>query len=251
MISLILRMLAMRATPPWARMSAGTRSNAITDTAPASSAILACSALVTSMMTPPLSISARPIFNFDVPVCTSGSCLRVVQGLQFGFRFHRFGTGFHHLLLFSSYGCWLAQATGPVPSRDYTSGGPSCLSAERKRRPLWRAASITLDNRCTPTSICSAGTSENDSAIGCAPHRRRIGSPVYTRPQRWPPRGGGFWDQAPRAALTATKSPLRMGPGDVGRAMSTESLYQVSRRRRYSRRMRSICRSSRRRRQKW
>ena len=50
----------IRETPPWARMSAGTRSSAITATAPASSAILACSAVTTSMMTPPLSISAMP-----------------------------------------------------------------------------------------------------------------------------------------------------------------------------------------------
>jgi hypothetical protein len=33
----------------------------MTEVAPASSAILACSALVTSMMTPPLSISASPM----------------------------------------------------------------------------------------------------------------------------------------------------------------------------------------------
>src|SRR5262245_24990579 len=51
----------MRATPPSRRMSEGTRSSAITEAAPASSAILACSSLVTSMMTPPLSISARPM----------------------------------------------------------------------------------------------------------------------------------------------------------------------------------------------
>src|SRR5437867_2053975 len=60
-ISWILRTGDMRATPPSFRMSDGTRSRAITDAAPASSAILACSALVTSMMTPPLSISARPM----------------------------------------------------------------------------------------------------------------------------------------------------------------------------------------------
>src|SRR3990170_819764 len=53
MISSILVASAMRATPPSARMSAGTRSRAITAHAPASSAILACSAVVTSMMTPP------------------------------------------------------------------------------------------------------------------------------------------------------------------------------------------------------
>ena len=58
----------IRETPPWARMSAGTRSSAITATAPASSAILACSAVTTSMMTPPLSISAMPRLTRAVPV---------------------------------------------------------------------------------------------------------------------------------------------------------------------------------------
>ena len=56
----------MRATPPSRRMSAGTRSSAMTAAAPASSAIFACSALTTSMITPPLSISARPAFTRNV-----------------------------------------------------------------------------------------------------------------------------------------------------------------------------------------
>src|SRR5919198_3264409 len=67
-ISRILSGSAIRATPPSARMSAGTRSSAITATAPASSAIRACSAVVTSMITPPLSISARPLLTRIVPV---------------------------------------------------------------------------------------------------------------------------------------------------------------------------------------
>src|SRR4051812_34187649 len=58
----------IRDTPPWARMSAGTRSRAITATAPASSAILACSGVTTSMITPPLSISAIPRLTRAVPV---------------------------------------------------------------------------------------------------------------------------------------------------------------------------------------
>ncbi len=58
----------IRATPPWARMSAGTRSSAITATAPASSAIFACSAVTTSMITPPLSMSAMPRLTRAVPV---------------------------------------------------------------------------------------------------------------------------------------------------------------------------------------
>src|SRR6478752_6444324 len=61
----------MRATPPSRRMSAGTRSSAITATAPASSAIFACSGVTTSMMTPPRSISARPRLTRAVPVVRS------------------------------------------------------------------------------------------------------------------------------------------------------------------------------------
>ena len=58
----------MRATPPSRRMSAGTRSSAITAQAPASSAIFACSASTTSMITPPFSISARPLLTRIVPI---------------------------------------------------------------------------------------------------------------------------------------------------------------------------------------
>src|SRR5947209_228698 len=61
----------MRATPPSRRMSAGTRSRAMTATAPASSAILACSGVTTSMITPPRSISARPRLTRSVPVLRS------------------------------------------------------------------------------------------------------------------------------------------------------------------------------------
>src|SRR5580700_4750307 len=63
MISRMILIEAIRATPPSLRISEGTRSRAMTAHAPALSAILACSALVTSMMTPPLSISARPTFT--------------------------------------------------------------------------------------------------------------------------------------------------------------------------------------------
>ena len=58
----------IRDTPPSRRMSAGTRSSAITAHAPASSAILACSGVTTSMMTPPLSISAKPRLTGNEPV---------------------------------------------------------------------------------------------------------------------------------------------------------------------------------------
>ena len=72
-ISAIFVGSAMRATPPAARMSAGTRSSAITAAAPASSAIRAWSAVTTSMITPPLSISARPLFTRKVPVSIDNS----------------------------------------------------------------------------------------------------------------------------------------------------------------------------------
>src|ERR671914_1303662 len=67
-IPLIMVGSLIRATPPSRRMSAGTRSNAITAAAPASSAIFACSGVTTSMITPPLSISARPALTLKVPV---------------------------------------------------------------------------------------------------------------------------------------------------------------------------------------
>src|SRR3954467_4336798 len=74
-ISRILVGSAMRATPPSDRMSAGTRSSAITAQAPASSAIRACSAVVTSMITPPFSISARPLLTLIVPMSLMASIL--------------------------------------------------------------------------------------------------------------------------------------------------------------------------------
>ena len=69
MISRMILGEAMRATPPSARICAGTRSRAMTETAPARSAISACLAVVTSMMTPPLSISARPVLRRRLVVC--------------------------------------------------------------------------------------------------------------------------------------------------------------------------------------
>src|SRR5438445_8646395 len=73
LIASIIAGSLMRATPPSRRMSAGTRSSAITATAPASSAILACSGVTTSMITPPLSISANPRLTRSVPVVRGAS----------------------------------------------------------------------------------------------------------------------------------------------------------------------------------
>src|SRR5918999_23773 len=68
LISLMSRGSLMRATPPNLRISEGTRSSAITATAPASSAMRAWSAVTTSMITPPESIRARPTFVAQVLV---------------------------------------------------------------------------------------------------------------------------------------------------------------------------------------
>ena len=79
MIPSIMSGSLILATPPWARMSAGTRSSAITATAPASSAIFAWSGVTTSMITPPLSISAMPRLTRAVPG-RGGACPRGRRG---------------------------------------------------------------------------------------------------------------------------------------------------------------------------
>src|SRR5947209_8856924 len=75
----------IRATPPSRRISAGTRSSAMTAAAPASSATFACSGVTTSMITPPLSISASPALT--VNVASSRGCLSLsLIGTEFSDR---------------------------------------------------------------------------------------------------------------------------------------------------------------------
>ncbi len=75
-IDLIIAGSDIRATPPSRRMSAGTRSSAMTAAAPAASAIRACSASTTSMITPPCSIVARPVFVRKVASSLTSEILR-------------------------------------------------------------------------------------------------------------------------------------------------------------------------------
>src|SRR2546428_1114603 len=101
MISRIFEIGAMRATPPSLRISEGTRSSAITAVAPACSAINACSALVTSIMTPPFSISAKPTFNRNVssilsPRDTPRSDMRLSNHRRRGLRAPGRPGSFHH-----------------------------------------------------------------------------------------------------------------------------------------------------------
>src|SRR5271157_2254310 len=81
MIPSIMSGSLIRATPPAARMSDGTRSNAMTAQAPASSAILACSGVTTSMMTPPLSIWASPFLVAQVEV---SAVIGAIQSFNLG-----------------------------------------------------------------------------------------------------------------------------------------------------------------------
>src|SRR3954453_2532490 len=135
MIPMIISGSDMRATPPAARISDGTRSSAITATAPASSAILAWSGVTTSMMTPPLSIWARPFLVAQVDVSTvmwGEFLLMVALGSPAGS-----GPGV------------LARSSRPSParSRDYRTSAREVQSAGFRRafaadagRCLWSEA---------------------------------------------------------------------------------------------------------------
>src|SRR6266550_4352299 len=74
-----------------ARMSAGTLSSGMTATAPASSAIRACSAVVTSMITPPFSISARPLLTRIVPISVTRAILLEARAHEILLRGSRLG----------------------------------------------------------------------------------------------------------------------------------------------------------------
>ncbi len=67
MICSIMAGSAILATPPIFLISAGTAWSAMTATAPACSAITACSDVVTSMITPPFCILAKPRLSSSVP----------------------------------------------------------------------------------------------------------------------------------------------------------------------------------------
>src|SRR3990172_911119 len=102
----------IRATPPWARMSAGTRSSAITAHAPASSAILAWSAVTTSMITPPFNICASPFLILKEPVSCSIQppllpdkfSLILPRGEEVDGSWHREGST-DHILISGKIGC--------------------------------------------------------------------------------------------------------------------------------------------------
>ena len=116
----------IRATPPSRRMSAGTRSSAITAHAPASSAILACSAVTTSMMTPPFSISARPRLTGNDPVRAGAD--RVLRPSE------RWSSDFGEVMVSR------LEAVRPPPAGVAGTGGPPPSGGRRRRQLDERAA---------------------------------------------------------------------------------------------------------------
>ena len=131
----------IRETPPWARMSAGTRSSAITATAPASSAIFACSAVTTSMITPPLSISAMPRLTRAVPVPGASAVLSGVLSA-----------------MPQSYG-----RPGRAPTRR-TAGGTAGV-ATRERLPAYHQDPLDDRDRCWPAASTQSATLEQDRQV--------------------------------------------------------------------------------------
>src|SRR3989475_8463023 len=84
MIDLISSGSDMRATPPSLRMSAGTRSRAMTAQAPASWAMRAWSGVTTSMITPPFSLWCRPALTLKLPFTPSFPLLEPLRSATFG-----------------------------------------------------------------------------------------------------------------------------------------------------------------------
>src|SRR5215469_11285712 len=118
---------AIRATPPAALMSAGTRSRAITAHAPASSAILACSGVTTSMITPPFSISANPALTVKVPL---------------------FGPSFGSDLAIEVDHNWAMERSKRAKEARGAEPNHGSTTARRRRAPLGAAAlRIELDRR--------------------------------------------------------------------------------------------------------
>src|SRR5262245_9675805 len=180
-ISLILLTGDIRATPPSRRISEGTRSSAMTAAAPASSAIFACSWLVTSMMTPPLSISASPM------------CLRSAMRSPFSSDMCGLLLALYH---------WNRRALHPIPVAEpaargfYRLGQPPDTLIDpagrhrRERQPQGLPATAVHEERRTG--------GERDAALDRLRQERTC---VHSGRQR---------DQQREAAV-------RLGPGDLGR----------------------------------
>src|ERR1039458_2787036 len=140
MISRITFGEAMRATPPSARICAGTRSSAITATAPARSAISACFAVVTPMITPPFSISARPVFKRRLVVLFPLFCDMGLLSSWSSFQFYSasMNRGTPGELWLARRCCvrWPNAELLPPPSQHRACRGPRCARLGRARAPV-------------------------------------------------------------------------------------------------------------------
>src|SRR5690349_22084018 len=222
----------MRATPPSRRMSAGTRSSAMTETAPAFSAIAACSALTTSMMTPPRNISARPRFTRAVPVLRSSAIgpvyrrlLRRPSGLPLARRRRRCRRG--HVDRSAD-----RQQLDPRPTReqlDRLPSGVDVLGGLLLRRPR-PVAPHDLPVREDPRVTLTDGLALGGGVAGATPVVRELHDHVRRGDLRT---GGG----RERRRAVAPFPRARRGIIRVGRVVRSDKPDVQSRRRITGRRL--------------
>src|ERR1017187_2925192 len=139
MISRITFGEAMRATPPSARICAGTRSSAITAAAPAVSAISACFAVVTSMITPPFSISGRPVFKRRLVVLFPLFCDMGLLSSWLHSILQRVDESRYPGELWLARSCcvrWQTAELSIPPSQHRACRGPRCARLGRARAPV-------------------------------------------------------------------------------------------------------------------
>src|SRR5213592_42978 len=209
----------MRATPPWTRMSAGTRSSAITATAPDASAIFACSALTTSMITPPLSISARPLLTRIVPYSAMG---RVYPGLSL--QTPRGGVG-----LVALGGDRPDEYGVPVRAHDVRDVRPEPLRSVRLERVLGRADGVGVCRERDRQDVARRRGCSKATVVGKAgdePDLGRLrgdaGEPVFRETRRCELRGEGL--RVADAAARCEQRQEEQDPEPAGHAATVAAL---------------------------
>ncbi len=193
----------MRATPPSRRMSAGTRSSAITATAPESSATRACSGVTTSMITPPRSISARPRLTRAVPVAGPGAWLTGCSGMDRSYRSDRCApNGFRRSAPVDRAG--RLRGRSPLPGRHAATAVAGTLPAPK---PPNRSM-LPLEGR-------SCGTRWDPASYGPARSGPARYGPARSGPARYGRRGPyrrtGYRRPFPRPEAVAVAAARRGG----------------------------------------
>ena len=181
----------MRATPPSRRMSAGTRSSAMTAQAPASSAIRACSAVTTSMMTPPLSICARPALTANVP--TTGSFVFPFSCLPL--------TGVFVSELIVRFSFALIRPPLPCPSVPNANSALISFGAHAACAPVLETSSLT------PLRRYIVGMNHSFTKISASPFPPLPGGPPSRGPR---PRSASSRKGSGQARRRAQPAPTRV-----------------------------------------